>query len=63
MIKYHTEAERELCEKRMNIIVKLAGIVLFAPAVFCIIQMCNGIFSIWNIFPAVLCFCIGVSIK
>lgn len=62
MIKYHTEAERELCEKRMNIIVKLAGIVLFAPAVFCIIQMCNGIFSIWNIFPAVLCFCIGVSV-
>ncbi len=62
MIKYHTEAERELCEKRMNIIVKLAGSVLLFPAIFCIIQMCNGVFSVWNIFPAALCFIICLNI-
>ena len=62
MIKYHTEAEREVCEKRMGWVVKLAGLVMFAPAVFCIIQMCNGVFSLWNIFPAVLCFIICLNI-
>lgn len=62
MIKYHTEAERELCEKRMHIIVKLAGTILLAPAVFCIIQIFNGVISVWNMFPAFLCFCIGMNI-
>ena len=62
MIKYHTEAEREVCEKRMNVVVKLAGTVLFAPAVFCVIQICCGVYSVWNMFPAFLCFCIGMNI-
>lgn len=62
MIKYHTEAEREACEKRMNVVVKLAGTILLAPAVFCIIQIFNGVISVWNIFPAFLCFCIGINI-
>jgi hypothetical protein len=46
----------------MNIIVKLAGMVLLFPAIFCIIQMCNGVFSVWNIFPAALCFIICLNI-
>ena len=62
MIKYHTEAEKDLCEKRMGIIVRLVGLVLFAPAAFCILQMCNGVFSVWNIFPAALCFVIALNI-
>ena len=62
MIKYHTEAEKDLCEKRMGIVIRLIGLVLFAPAAFCIVQMCNGVFSVWNIFPAVLCFIIALNI-
>ena len=62
MIKYHTDSERVLCERRMNWIIKLAGLVMFAPVVFCIIQMFNGVFSIWNIFPAVICFAICINI-
>lgn len=62
MIKYHTEAEKDLCEKRMGILIRLIGVVLFAPAAFCIVQICNGVFSVWNIFPAVLCFIIALNI-
>lgn len=62
MIKYHTEVERDVCEKRMGIVIRLLGLVLFAPAVFCIVQMVHGVFSIWNIFPAALCFIIALNI-
>ena len=54
MIKYHTEAEKDLCEKRMGIVIRLIGLVLFAPVAFCVVQMCNGVFSVWNIFPSYL---------
>ena len=62
MIKYHTEAERDVCERRMRIITKILSFIFIIPVIFAVIQIINGIVSFWNVTVGVISLAIALMI-
>ena len=61
MIKFHTETEKDFCERRMGIIIRIIVFMFLVPIAICIIQFCRGIITFWNICAATVSLVIIVA--